>query len=249
MPSRRQFLLGSAGLAVGSLVLPAGTAHASTGAEQSPIDIRTSRVVSRRDSPTLFVDYPRHVDLEFEYVSKDGPAGCGVRREDETIEALGFSRDAHVYWEGDRYRLLQFHFHTRSEHTVDGHRWPLEQHFVHERVTDGKLLVVGVFLERGGSSPQDRVLARLPQECGHALHVSDVDLRGMLPADLTSYRYPGSLTTPGYAEGVNWHVMRRDVRIARGSVDRVQALFPQGNARGVQPLNGRTVQLTPGRRA
>lgn len=114
---------------------------------------------------------------------------------------------------------------------------------------DGELLVIGVFLARGGAAPPDRVLARLPEECGEPIRVTGVNRRGMLPADLTSYRYPGSLTTPEYDEGVRWHVMRERVRIADASVNRFQSLFPAGNARPVQPLNGRTVRLVPGRLA
>ena len=33
---------------------------------------------------------------------------------------------------GQNYDLLQFHFHARSEHTIDGKPYPMELHIVHE---------------------------------------------------------------------------------------------------------------------
>ena len=32
---------------------------------------------------------------------------------------------------GHNYGLLQFHFHARSEHLIDGKPYPMELHFVH----------------------------------------------------------------------------------------------------------------------
>lgn len=41
--------------------------------------------------------------------------------------------------------------------------------------------------------------------------------------------------------------LRRAVQIENDTVNRFQQLFPQGNARATQPLNGRVVRLFPGR--
>ena len=50
--------------------------------------------------------------------------------------------------DGTEYRLLQFHFHWPSEHTVDGKQYLMELHLVHQN-EHGGLAVVGVLLERG----------------------------------------------------------------------------------------------------
>lgn len=34
--------------------------------------------------------------------------------------------------DGKVFELKQFHFHTPSEHTIDGEYFPLEMHLVHE---------------------------------------------------------------------------------------------------------------------
>ena len=50
--------------------------------------------------------------------------------------------------EGTRYQLIQFHFHTPSEHTFEGKHAPAELHLVH-RSGDGRLAVIGVLLQPG----------------------------------------------------------------------------------------------------
>ena len=73
---------------------------------------------------------------------------------------------------------------------------------------------------------------------GHRL-----DLAGALPRDLTTFRYPGSLTTAPYTEGVSWLVLARHRTLATATVRGVRRLFPDGDARELQPLRGRVVRL------
>ena len=47
----------------------------------------------------------------------------------------------------DDYRLLQFHFHAPSEHTINGKSADMELHLVHQNAM-GDLAVVGVLLNK-----------------------------------------------------------------------------------------------------
>lgn len=47
---------------------------------------------------------------------------------------------------GKTYSLLQFHVHTPSEHTIEGHNYNGEIHFVHKEDGGDGLLVVGLLL-------------------------------------------------------------------------------------------------------
>ncbi|KAK9824571.1 hypothetical protein WJX72_011406 [[Myrmecia] bisecta] len=49
-----------------------------------------------------------------------------------------------------RLQLLQFHFHSPSEHAFSGQHTSMEAHLVHRDIDTGKLAVLGVLLERGG---------------------------------------------------------------------------------------------------
>ncbi|WP_344003075.1 carbonic anhydrase family protein [Nocardioides lentus] len=250
---RRGVLLGAAGAGAGlatcSLLGPVAWADPDGSGRQSPIDIRTDRAVRSPAAPPLVVDYPRSVALDLAYVNKDGEDGCGERTEDETVQAGGFSERAVVRRGGETWRLVQTHFHISSEHRVDGRAFPMEQHFVHERTTDGALLVIGVFLLPGGHGPQDRLLRRLPEECDEPLRLRGFDLSRMLPGSLASWTYRGSLTTPPHTQGVTWHVMREPRRVEQATIDRFRRLFVEGDSRAPQPRNGRSIRLVRGRRA
>lgn len=245
MTDRRSLLLGLACAAV------AGCAPSISGATrhdrgQSPVDLRPSAAAAADGAPLLF-DYPDAVDLRIAYVHRDGDQGCRIRGREETVEAEVTAGSGSVQDADVRYGLVQYHFHTPSEHTVDAERFPVEQHLVH-RAEDGRVLVVAVFLVPGGrGTPQDEVLARLPDECGQAIELTGVRLRGGLPRDLAGYRYPGSLTTAPYTEGVLWHVVREPFAVEAATLDRFRRLFPDGDARAVNPLAGRAVRMTAAR--
>jgi carbonic anhydrase len=242
--SRRTLLLGVPALAATALITPSA---AAAPPHQSPIHIRSREAVPAPDLPALEIDYPRHVDLRVHYVRKDqsDPAGCSVRGREEVVEAEVPEGVAGVRIGGTRYELLQFHFHTPAEHRLDGHRFPVEQHFVH-RGPDGETLVVGLFLTPGGhgGTVQDAVLGGLPEECGPEREVTG-DLAAALPRELSTFRYQGSLTTSPYSEPVSWLVLARQQKVAAASLNGYRKLFPEGDARETQPLNGRVVQYRP----
>ena len=243
--SRRTFLLGVPVLAAAALLPSTATVATATPPHQSPIHIRSRRAVAAPDLPELVIDYPDHVDLHVHYVSRDSEddqAGCGHRGPEEVVEAAVPAGAASVRLGDTRFELLQFHFHTRAEHLLDGRRFPAEQHFVH-RGPNGETLVLGLFLEPGGRGElvQDTVLGNLPAECAPELDASG-DLAASLPRELSTFRYDGSLTTDPYSESVSWLVLARPQRVAAATLENHRRLFPDGNAREVQELNDRVVQ-------
>ncbi|MGM1061327.1 carbonic anhydrase family protein [Saccharothrix sp. Mg75] len=226
-----------------SALLTAGVAPAESQVPlQSPIDISPSSIRFNPGLPHLQVSYG-HADLGLHYVQKDQAtaSGCSVRDHEETEEAEVEPGAGHVTLSGVRYDLVQFHFHTPSEHRFAGHADPLEMHLVH-RSAAGKLLVIGVPLRVGAPSTVDRVLAHLAPECGEEVHIADVDLNTLLPANRATARYTGSLTTAPFTEGVQWFLMQEKT-VTQATVSRFQHMFYEGNSRAPQPLNGRTVQV------
>jgi len=155
---------------------------------------------------------------------------------------------------GSTYRLAQFHWHTPSEHWIDGERYPMEIHLVYERVHDRvagpgpELLVIGALVVPGRANPEiEKIWRSFPARPGDTVKVADFDLAKLLPADLHSYRYPGSLTTPKCDEGVQWVVLAEPVEMSPAQIEKFRSVFfgteryPAGNARPVQPLEHRTV--------
>jgi carbonic anhydrase len=230
-------------LAATFVVTGGGTAQ-SVVSTQSPINVTVGSLRLDPNQPELKVSYG-HSDVELEYIRKDADTatGCTTRNAEETEEGIVATGAGHVTVAGVRYDLVQFHFHTPSEHRFQGRSTPLEMHLVH-RSAEGKLLVIGVPLRAGRSSTVDKVLANLVPECGENHQVHDVDLRSLLPANLTTFRYNGSLTTAPFTEGVQWF-LAQEMTVSQATITRFQGLFTSGNSRAVQPLNGRTVTVVP----
>lgn len=140
------------------------------------------------------------------------------------------------------YELVQFHFHTPSEHTIAGEHYPLEVHLVHKDAK-GKLAVIGVLYDVGAESRAlGAVWSKWPRKTG----VEDklrkpFDPGALLPETRTVFRYPGSLTTPPCAEGVVWNVMRRTLSDTRPHLELFSQHYPR-NAREVQALNDRRIE-------
>ena len=144
--------------------------------------------------------------------------------------------------EGTTFTLVEVHFHGRSEHEVNGDRYPMEVHFVH-RSSTGALAALGVFVVPGKSTnkawqPYVRALDVAP---GRAAHPT-IDWSAMLPRDRQTFRYCGSLTTPPCTEGLRWVVLTTPVKLSARQITAFRAAYDHNN-RPLQLLHGRKVLL------
>jgi carbonic anhydrase len=62
------------------------------------------------------------------------------------FQVAPYNDSAEARWvlDGEAYDLVQFHYHSPSEHTLNGVRYPLEVHFVHRAPSTGALAVFGI---------------------------------------------------------------------------------------------------------
>lgn len=197
------------------------------GKAQSPIDIRKPQPA---DLPAL----------EFSY----GQVAPSIVNNGHTIQ-VNVPKGQLLQVGGQRYELLQFHFHTPSEERIAGKPSAMVVHFVH-RNTDGHLGVIAALVQPGRKNPAlESVLAHLPQHAGETLTVEglELDLAAMLPAQRRYYDFEGSLTTPPCSEGVHWMVLAQPVTVSPEAIRTFRRLYP-ANARPVQPLNGRAVRVS-----
>jgi carbonic anhydrase len=199
----------------------------STGGQQSPIALSTKKASAH--SPPL--------PLELAWSKSTGELVDTGHSEQVNLLPGSF-----ITYGGTRYDLQQLHFHSPSEHTIDGRAAPMEAHFVH-RSADGKLAVVGILLVQGtAASPLAPVLTALPPS-GEKRMV-EVDLPALLPKSTRHFAYPGSLTTPPCSEDVQWIVMLGEDAVSKPEIAAFRMKYSH-NARPVQPLKGRTVEIAP----
>ncbi|HKV06569.1 MAG TPA: carbonic anhydrase family protein [Thermoanaerobaculia bacterium] len=204
-------------------ICPPANYVCKAGTRQSPIDLPTAP-----EGPL-----PR---LAFKY----RPTAFEVENNGHTIE-VKVAPGSFLRIGQERYKLVQFHFHTPSEHKLQGQTYPMELHFVHRNAL-GELAVVGVFLREGAANPViQEIWDHILDEAAPAVkHEEELNPKDLLPADRSYYRYAGSLTTPPCTEGVRWHVLDTPIEVSAAQIEEFRDLFPL-NARPVQPLNGRPV--------
>lgn len=142
--------------------------------------------------------------------------------------------------DGVHYALVQMHFHAPSEHTVAGEPAPLELHFVHKSA-DGTLAVLGALVHEGAQeNPAWSPVVAALADHGTSGATLVMNWPALVPADLTTYRYMGSLTTPPCSEGVHWLVVQTPLELSAAQIGAFTALYT-GNARPLQERNERPV--------
>ena len=195
------------------------------GKEQSPIDLHGAIPAAMPDPAPSWTPIPLKVLNNGHTIQVDGTGGGSLMLD------------------GQAYDLLQFHFHHPSEHLVEGRAAALEAHFVHKS-TSGGLAVLGVMIVEGSANPVlEAIWAMMPSKGGEtASKPGSLDFSPLLPADPTTYRYAGSLTTPPCSEVVQWVVYRKPITASDAQIQQFSALF-SNNARPVQPLGRRKLLI------
>jgi len=170
------------------------------------------------------------------------PGALTMLNNGHTVQ-VNFAEGSTMMSGGKTFNLIQVHFHTPSEHTVDGEHYPLTGHFVHAS-DEGELAVLGVMYTAGTAhSEMQKLVDAAPAEMADAMLVDGVtvDPNMLLPVndgEIGVYRYMGSLTTPPCSEGVNWHVVPEPVEVSADQIAAMEGIMGM-NARPVQLLNGR----------
>ncbi|CAL9043880.1 alpha carbonic anhydrase 7-like [Musa acuminata AAA Group] len=163
---------------------------------------------------------------------------------------LKWEEEAGGLWiNGTEYALKQLHWHSPSEHTVDGRRFSLEMHMVHES-TDNKTAVVGILYTIGRHDPflakLERYIEKIADKHEAEEAVGMVDPRHIKRGSRKYYRYMGSLTTPPCTEGVVWTIVKKVRTVTRKQVALLREAVhddSEMNARPTQKINDRMIGL------
>ncbi len=160
----------------------------------------------------------------------------------ETVK-FNYSSGSELDWGGNTYELLQFHFHTRSEHLIDGEPYAMEIHLVHRKAAD-ELAVVGIMVEEGEENELLGMLASvLPQEANQVyVSINTINVYELIPENRSYFTYQGSLTTPGCDEIVTWMVMKTPISASPTQILHFSSLLYH-NYRPVQEIEGREIRL------
>ncbi len=203
---------------------------AKSGKRQSPIDIKSSR------SGPL----PK---IKFQYQ----PAPVRMVYNGHTIEEEE-QEGSTITVGDDSYGLKQFHFHSPSEHTVDGKSFSMEMHLVH-KADSGQVAVVAVLIEQVDSPNESfaSLLETLPTKANPRIASSrQVDAASLLPTNRGYFAYEGSFTTPPCTEGVKWYVLQQPIGLSKKQIDAFRKTI-DGNNRPIQPRHDRIIHRSAGK--
>ncbi len=193
------------------------------GVEQSPVDFAGAMPSLL---PALEVDYH--------------PTPLVLTNNGHTIE-VEYLEGSSLSLAGESWEVTQFHFHSSSEHTIQGNAAPMELHIVHRDPT-GARAVLGTFIEIG---EHNEILApvfdHLPSAgTTNEIEGVEINIGDALPPHLSAWRYDGSLTTPPCDEGVRWFVLGTPIIMSASQVGAFTDFF-HNNARPTQLLNDRSI--------
>ena len=198
----------------------------SEGRNQSPINLVSD---VRAELP----------QLEFEYYSTPLREINNGHTIQQNVEPGSFLR---IPVRGVKFELKQFHFHSPSEHSVNGRFYAMEMHFVHID-EHGELAVVGVMIEEGEEHPVLKQLwSFMPENPGgtseQPIGIEETEL---LPPTRNYYVYGGSLTTPPCSEGVKWLVLKTPIEASAEQIETFKNRVGPTTNRPVQPTNARLI--------
>ena len=236
------------------------------GMRQSPINIRSSLASPNPElDGAIAVHIAKHVPLlvntgHYFELDKTSPEHS-VRNSGESIPHRTPTSKGSSQILGDWYNFYQVHWHTPSENTVDGRRFAMEAHYVHQLDdpslvgTNARLAVLAVLyeLQDACNTDLDEFWDQLPMTQGDAPFDRSIDIGAWLGGSMLKggyYTWKGSLTTPPCTEGVTWVLLRNTSFVCQRQLARLKsslALVQNGidvNNRATQPTNGRRIQVT-----
>ena len=193
------------------------------GLNQSPVDI-TDPVTADLDA------------LKFDYRG----SATSIVNNGHTIQ-INVAPGSWLTIGDEKFQLIQFHFHSPSEHRINGKLFPLAAHLVHQNEA-GALAVVGVLYRAGAPNKNLQRFGDIaPVEVNQPV-ATDMDLTelGLFEDHESYYRYNGSLTTPPCTEGVRWFVLKAVGHVALAQVENFVELIGE-DARGPQSVNARII--------
>lgn len=199
----------------------------ATGKTQSPIDIFASR--TNQKLPKLKFNY-RHANI-----NKIANHGHSLH--------FYFGSNSTLTYNNTVYTLVQLHAHEPAEHTINGVRYPLELHFVHQ-AADHSHLVVTVFAEESKENSYFEKMAILKQLAKNGNQNTNISFNPeqLYPHNRSYYRYTGSLTTPPCSESVTWILFRQPITLSKAEIEDISHYLAKNNNRPIQPLNNRIIE-------
>lgn len=224
------------------------------GKSQSPINVDDQASVETKSySKFVFNFYNKEFSARAKNNGHSVQVNLDVSSSPPTVTGGGLPK---------KYTLDHLHFHWKSEHELNGYRFPLEVHLVHYATDYGSLTealkykdgvaVLGVFYDLSPDDddefePLTAVMKNITRSSNSIKLKDNTRVASFLPRDTAGfYRYNGSLTTPNCTEAVIWTLFTNTIHISHEQIKNFQSIQSEEGAlkenyRSRQGLNERMV--------
>jgi carbonic anhydrase len=199
-----------------------------TGTKQSPVNINISKTEKTEKNSFLKFNYRSSI--------------INLINNGNSIQQ-NYDEGSSINVSGEDYQLVEFHFHSPSEHTVNGKFYEMELHLVHKNDVD-QYAVIGIFIETGEeNSFFKKFWDNMPKEEGwkYQSNSEKINAEKLLPKNKSFYMYDGSFTRPPCTEGVKWFVFSNPIQISNDQLAKFKKLYDR-NIRPTFPLNKRIIK-------
>lgn len=194
----------------------------ATGKRQSPANLELGATIKQipGSDVTMYIPNVDHAELE----------NLG-----STLEVV--MTGGWISYGGVNGTLRQFHFHTPSEHHINGEHFPMEVHFVFD--AGSSLIVLGVPIEI--DTCDDSLLTSVFKNAdaaaapGTSTETGPLNFKAIYDRiqNAQLWNYAGSLTTPPCSEVVTWLVASQPLRVSPKTYKKTKSIMGY-NARYTQ---------------
>ena len=167
---------------------------------------------------------------------------------------LDFAPGSTITVDDETFDFKQMHFHTPSEHLIDGMTYPMELHIVNTMKKEvpsdtTEYLVIGILFKMGKEDNEfiECFINSIPTEANQKINIDTGRVKLYDLLNTTSelgrkhyYHYKGSLTTPPNTESVRWYIYKHIFEASPRQIQRINEL-EGNNARHIQAISGRKV--------
>ena len=164
---------------------------------------------------------------------------------------LDFKEGSTTIADGKTYFARQFHFHTPSEHLIDGITFPMEMHIVNILKDSAsnkvpRYMVIAILFKMGHENKflkefLNSIPANEEKDSLAPGAVNVEDLFNAIPKNEQGYfSYQGSLTAPPFTESVDWVIKKYIMEASPEQINKIEKTEGD-NARHVQALYARKV--------
>ena len=129
------------------------------------------------------------------------------------------------------YKLLNIHFHLKSEHTINGENYDMEMHIVHENTNkedkNNLHMVIAYIFEIDDDDEENSFINSIGFNTGE--EVKNVNVKDIVQNE-DVYYYKGFVTSPHCAEEVNWVVIDDIKSMSQKQFDKFEEYFKKLNS-------------------